>query len=405
MKHTEKRSFLVIDKDHRFFSHLTGHSSLRRLLSNYVPYLIRPATASEVQDEISARGGVAVLNLTALDGLAEKVLEFLPETTVVACSERRAGRELLGTRPGVVASGSEQEIVETIQLVLEKEAFAQDLAAQTREVDRLKTQARRLRKEITDLRAIGEITRSISSTLLIEEILTGILKGIRQVLSLDRVLLGLVNSDTSEEELKVAVGIGGQDFQVNSWKVCGNDPVWDQLRNEAAPVVLDRRSCPGLPPLLRKTFRKKFIKAPMIVKGQIIGTIMGDRTSGRFTKRELRLLQIFVEYAGIAIENGRLYYEVITSEEELKRTQRQLVGAERLAVIGQLAVSINHEINNPLCNISLITQTLKARLIEQAPELVGRLKGIEQNIERIRKVTEQVSQIKDAKMTWLVQKC
>jgi GAF domain-containing protein len=361
--------------------------------------LIRPSSSSKVRDALSSNPGVAVLNLTSLDGRAEQVLEFLPETTVVACSDRESGKELLGSRPGIIAAGSEEEIIETIQLVLEKEALAKELRDRRRQVSQLKTQSRGLRKEIADLRAIGEITRSISSTLLIEEILKGILKGIRQVLSLDRVLLGLVNSETNEEELKVAVGIGGQEFQGNSWKIGDEDPVWERLRIEAVPLILDRKSCPGLPPLLRKTFQKKFIKAPMVVKGQIIGTIMGDRTASRFTKRELRLLQIFVEYAGIAIENGRLYYEVITSQEELKRTQRQLVGAERLAVIGQLAVSINHEINNPLCNISLITQTLKARLSEQAPELVERLQGIEQNIERIRQVTQQVSEIKDAKAT------
>ena len=43
---------------------------------------------------------------------------------------------------------------------------------------KLKGRNRQLRRDITDLRAIGEISRSISSTLLIEDILTGILKGI-----------------------------------------------------------------------------------------------------------------------------------------------------------------------------------------------------------------------------------
>lgn len=320
-------------------------------------------------------------------------------TKILVCSDRQHGLETLGNWVGVVAAGSEESIVDTIRTVLEQRRLSEQLDLQCQKGERLRRNNRRLQKEIDDLLAIGEITRSITSTLLIEEILKGILEGIRRVLSLDRVLLGLVNSDTGEEEVKVAIGITDVNPQDHKWKITRDDPVWEQLKQLRKPLALDLGSCQGLPTFLSTTFGKKFVKAPMIVKGQIIGSIMGGRTSGNFTKRELRLLQILVEYAGIAIENGRLYYEVITSEEELRRTQRQLVGAERLAVIGQLAVSINHEINNPLCNISLITQTIKAKLADRVPDVVPRLEAIEHNTERIRAVTQRVSQIKDAQCT------
>jgi GAF domain-containing protein len=403
MKQAEKKSFFVIDDDNRFFSYLTGHPSLKDLLSGYFARFMRPTSLSHVQDPTDAEQWVAVLNLTSLDGRAEEVLDSLDKhqnlTRIVACSDREEGLKALDQRAGTIASGSKDNIVETIRSVLEELRLSEELATERRRSERLRHRNRRLRKERDDLLAIGQITRSISSTLLIEEILKGILKGIRQVLSLDQVLLGLVNMESGEEEIKVAVGISRKNLEDYRWKISENDPVWEQLKKEARPVVLDQRSNLKSPSFLNETFRNRFIKAPMIVKGQIIGTIMGDRASGRFTKRELRLLQIFVEYAGMAIENGKLYYEVITSEEALKRAQQQLVGAERLAVIGQLAVSINHEINNPLCNISLITQTIKAKLEEQQPELVARLEGIEQNIERIREVTQRVSQIKNANST------
>src|SRR5690606_32917973 len=153
------------------------------------------------------------------------------------------------------------------------------------------------------------------------------------------------------------------------------------------------------PGFIKEIFTGVFVKAPMVVKDQIIGTIMGSRSASALDERDLRLLQIFVEYAAIALENGRLYYDVIRSEQELKKAQEQLLAAEKLAVIVQLAISINHEINNPLCNISLINQILKHELARRAPELLNRLDGIDESVERIQRVAERVAHIKSTDPT------
>jgi GAF domain-containing protein len=409
MKKVGSKRFVVIDKDCHLFSLLTGHPSLKGLLSAYSIHSICPSLPPRVQDLIEAsfdwrQTAVVVLNLTSLEGEIEPLLDWLRKRvstarTVLVCSERKGRLPLAGKHRMIVASGTDDEIVEIMQLVLENSTLSGLLEEKSQLAAKFKGRNRQLRREIADLRAIGEISRSISSTLLIEEILTGILKGIRQVLSLDRVMLGLVNAVTGEEEIKVAVGVANIKTEDYRWPISADDPVWTWLRNQGKPLILNQNSRADLPAFLRQTFGKKFVKAPMIVKDQIVGTIMGDKSSGKITTRELRLLQIFVEYAGIAIENGRLYYDVIRSEEELKRTQRQLVEAERLAVIGQLAVSINHEINNPLCNISLISQTLRKKLEERAADLVPRLAGIDQNVERIRKVTKKVAEITEAQST------
>jgi len=402
MKQVEKKSFLVIDKENRLLSHLTGHPLLTDLLSGYLIRLVCPSSSSQVQDLIPRVPSVVVLNLSSLTGKTKdwiKTFANMPEvTTVLACENER---ELEGVDRNsiVLAAGPDETLVEIIRSILEEKRLSEELVQQRRAARQLRFRQRQLRREVDDLLAVGEIARSISSTLLLEEILKGILKGIRQMLSLDKVLLSLVNSETEEEEVKVAVGISELNARDCKWKISGEDPIWNRLKVEGKPLILDCDSSPAIPPLLLRTFEGKFIKAPMVVKGQFIGTIMAECSAGHFTNRELRLLQILVEYAGIAIENGRLFYEVIKSEEELKKTQHQLVDAERLAVIGQLAVSINHEINNPLCNISLITQTLKARLGGEFPRVVERLEAIEQNIERIRVVTEKISQIKDAHST------
>jgi GAF domain-containing protein len=256
-----------------------------------------------------------------------------------------------------------------------------------------------LQKEIRDLLAIGEVARSITSTLLIEEVLGAILRGIRQTLSLDRVILSLVHCEAQHEEVKLAVGVPIDAIRKARWPISAESNVWQELQSEMAPIIIDPGRKTELPSFIREVFESEFVKAPMIAKGEIIGTIMVSRIGRPISERDLNLLRILVEYAAIAVENGRLYYDVIRSQDELEKTQEQLVDAERLAAIGQLAVSINHEINNPLCTINMSAQLLRIELAQRSPESLSRLDGIEQAVQRIMNVTQKVSKMSKLRST------
>ena len=258
---------------------------------------------------------------------------------------------------------------------------------------------KQLQKEIRDLLVVGEVVRSITSTLLIEEVLGEILRGIQETLSLDRVVLGLVHYEGGYEEVKLAVGVAGADVKKVRWAIRDDDPVWARLKDQRMPILVDPENESELPGFVRAVFDREFVKAPMVVKGEIIGTIMVSAAGRDISPRDMRLLRILVEYAGIAVENGRLYYDVIRSEEELRKTQEQLLDAERLAAIGQLAVSINHEINNPLCTINMSSQLLRLELEQRAPDLVERLDGIEGAVRRIMEVTQRVSKMHKLRST------
>ncbi|MFZ0430506.1 MAG: GAF domain-containing protein [Acidobacteriota bacterium] len=263
----------------------------------------------------------------------------------------------------------------------------------------LKLVNQQLQKEIRDLLVIGEVARSITSTLLIEEVLGEILRGIRETLALDRVVLGLVHYEGGYEEVKLGIGVSGAEVKKARWTMDDADPVWKRLKDERMPILVERSREAGLPEFIHNIFPDEFVKAPMVVKGEIIGTIMVSASSRDISTRDMRLLRILVEYAGIAVENGRLYYDVIRSEEELRKTQEQLLDAERLAAIGQLAVSINHEINNPLCTINMSSQLLRLDLEKSAPELIERLDGIENAVQRIMEVTQRVSKMNKLRST------
>ena len=83
---------------------------------------------------------------------------------------------------------------------------------------------------------------------------------------------------------------------------------------------------------------------------------------GPFLKEERALIDAIAQQVAPIIERRE-------AEEERTRLREQLLHADRLATIGQLAAGVAHEINEPLGNILGFAQL--AKKVPQAPERVG----------------------------------
>jgi signal transduction histidine kinase len=88
----------------------------------------------------------------------------------------------------------------------------------------------------------------------------------------------------------------------------------------------------------------------------------------------------------LAIENAKLYWDMIQAREEL-------VAEEKKALLGQMIVSLNHEINNPLSIISMEAQLLQRRRTDPEGAVEARLHNIETNIDRIKTILERISEL------------
>lgn len=80
---------------------------------------------------------------------------------------------------------------------------------------------------------------------------------------------------------------------------------------------------------------------------------------------------------------------------DLKNAQEALIRSKRLAAIGEIVASVNHEINNPLMIISGNAQFLQMTMGNAPPETRERVQTILEETERISKVTRKLREIKN----------
>jgi PAS domain S-box-containing protein len=136
-------------------------------------------------------------------------------------------------------------------------------------------------------------------------------------------------------------------------------------------------------------------------EGRIVGILsMDDPIDGRRpTGESLLPLELFLHQAAITIENAELMEKLEKARKELelyadqleqkveertrelKEIQDKLLKAQRLAVIGELAGMVGHDLRNPLTSIAGATYYLKRRLNQTIDgKVMEMLELIERNI-------------------------
>jgi nitrogen-specific signal transduction histidine kinase len=94
-------------------------------------------------------------------------------------------------------------------------------------------------------------------------------------------------------------------------------------------------------------------------------------------------------------EIGDLAAAFFVMATDLKTAQDELVKSRRLAAIGEVVASVNHEINNPLMIISGNAQFLEISMKDFPEEMKERVRTILEETDRISKVTKKLREIKN----------
>ena len=206
---------------------------------------------------------------------------------------------------------------------------------------------------IRHLQILRTVTAAVSRSLNLNEVLEKSVNALTHVTGHEIASVHLLSADGQTLLLRGERGFSKQLRDVNETLPMGEGLIGRVALTGRARRLDAVTKATDLLPMARDTVSadgiRGFVCVPIRARHRILGTLsLGRRTAEPFSDEEVALLECTADQIGLALDNARLYSETRHQLDDLRRTQTEVVKAERLAAVGELAGGVAHEINNPL---------------------------------------------------------
>jgi two-component system NtrC family sensor kinase len=206
------------------------------------------------------------------------------------------------------------------------------------------------------LEILRTVAATISRSLDVDEVLRTALDALTHVTGHEISSVHLLAAEGGHLELRGDRGLSGPLREANRRLPLGQGLIGSVVASGTMRALGNAAESADLLPAARSAVREDhirgFVCVPIGGGGRILGALsLGRRTTEPFGEAEIALVQATADQIGIALDHARLYAETRRQLEELTRTQAQLIHAEKLSAVGELASGLAHEINNPLTTI------------------------------------------------------
>ena len=113
---------------------------------------------------------------------------------------------------------------------------------------------------------------------------------------------------------------------------------------------------------------KTYACAPLVGREQVMGVLLVDNplTQAEITPQNKRFLELFAAQAGSALDNASLVKRLEIAHNNLRDVQDQLIQGEKMAVLGEMAAQVAHELRNPLVSIGGFAQRLNRQDLQDS---------------------------------------
>jgi signal transduction histidine kinase len=246
-------------------------------------------------------------------------------------------------------------------------------------LNELRHRTKELGQSVGELRALGEVSQAVNSTLDLPTVLSTIVANAVQLSGTEAGAIYVFEEVQREFQLRATYGMDQQLIDaVTRQRVDLDETTVAQALAQRDPVqIADLKQQPSsalYEIILHAGFRAVLV-APLLRGEEIVGLlVVRRRTPGAFQQNIVDLIKTFAAQSAVAIENARLFKNVETSLEDLRTTQDRLVQTQKLASLGQLTAGIAHEIKNPLNFVNNFSG-VSVEMIEELQEALDRMKG------------------------------
>lgn len=253
--------------------------------------------------------------------------------------------------------------------------------------------------KIKQLTALYEIGKTLSSTLDLDELFKKALELLKGHFGYAACGILLLDGKKNELYIKQIIGRDGEEAKKFRFRV-GIDGIVGWVANTgefyyAPDVSRDPRYILGDPSI------KSEAVFPLKVRNQVFGVLNIESVElNGFDEEDLKVLSSFASQMSISIENAQLFSDLKQTLQELKQAQDQIVQAEKLRAMGEMASGVAHDFNNVLAVVLGNIQLLLYQMDRLSPEEIREgLKVIERSskdgAETVRRIQEFTGVRKD----------
>ena len=182
------------------------------------------------------------------------------------------------------------------------------------------------------LAALSEVSRQITATLSVNDVVDSALTQADQVMPYDRVALWLRSLEG--DNLTVA---GARGFEDDA-KLTGHDvviddsPLFAQLLKSHEPLINGGSSAAAVPNGADSRTMKSWLGAPMVSGGIVVGAIVFEKAEARvYEPADIQVAAAFANQVAVALENARLFEEAAERATELHSRTRRLTLLNRIS--------------------------------------------------------------------------
>jgi signal transduction histidine kinase len=307
------------------------------------------------------RTGLVLLAALALAAVAGM---FLARKMVVPIQALQAGAARIG-------SGDLTQRI-SIKTGDELEALADqfnDMAARLQDFytnleRKVEARTRELAQSVSELRALGEVSQAVNSTLDLQTVLTTIVAKAVQISGTDAGTMYDFDDQNREFRLRATYGFGqGAISSLATTQISLTNPYVASAITHREPFqISDVREEPSSPVheiILRAGYRALLV-APLLSPGQIVGLLsLRRKEPGIFPKATVELLKTFAAQSVLAIQNARLFSEIDEKSRQLEIESKHK---------SQFLANMSHELRTPLNAILGYTELILDHIYGDAPD-------------------------------------
>lgn len=242
--------------------------------------------------------------------------------------------------------------------------------------EKVEIRTNELARSVEELKALGEISKTVSSTLDLEKVLTSIVRHAVQLSDADTGTIYEFDDETQTFVPRINFGLNEKMIKalnVSNLRVGDNTVIGQAALHKLPKQVPDLKNIQNYPisPVIEEGFRA-LLALPLLRKDRLIGGLIVRRKNpGEFSTSVVEMLQTFAAQSVVAIHNAHLFSEIEEKGKELEIANKHK---------SEFLANMSHELRTPLNAILGYSELIMDNIYGDVPEKIMEvLERVEKN--------------------------